>query len=76
MGQRHDGLQEKMYFQRDMDEAYFFIDAYGNQRDSISFTVSPVAVVFFIMSLKKILKHVDLSFCTVLDILRRQDICS
>lgn len=75
MGQRHSGLQ-KMYFQRDKDEAYFFIDAYGNQRDGISFTVSPVAVIFFIMSLKKILKHIDLSFCTVLDILRWQDICS
>lgn len=65
-----------MYFQREKDEAYFFVDAYGNQRDGISFTVSPVAVIFFIVSLKKILKHIDLSFCTVLDILRWQDICS
>lgn len=42
-----------MYFQRDKDEAYFFVDAYGNQRDGISFTVSPVAVIFFYREFKK-----------------------
>lgn len=67
--------EEKTYFQRDKDEAYFSIDAYGNQRDGISFTESPVTVNFFHHEFKKILKHVDLSFCTVLDILRQQDIC-